>query len=74
METLIATNNIVTISFIEAVLKDTGIEYFIFDTHSSIIEGSIGIIPRRVMVLKEDIAPARRALQLAGLEEELPSL
>ncbi len=71
METLISTNNIVTISFIEAVLKDSHIEHFIFDTQSSSIEGSIGVIPRRVMVLAEDLAAARRALKLAGLEEEL---
>lgn len=71
MEVLISTNNIVTISFIEAVLKEAHIEHFIFDAQMSAIEGSIGVIPRRVMVLTEDLDAARRALTLAGLEEEL---
>ena len=71
MVAVIKTNNIVTISFVEAVLKDSNIDYFIADTHSSIIEGSIGVIPRRIMVLDEDLAAARRALDLAGLADEL---
>ncbi|WP_017932570.1 putative signal transducing protein [Robiginitomaculum antarcticum] len=71
MVTVIKTNNIVTLSFAEAVLKDSDIHCFVADTHSSIIEGSIGIIPRRIMILDEDSAAARRALELAGLAEEL---
>lgn len=71
MVAVIKTNNIVTISFAEAVLKDSDIGCFVADTHSSIIEGSIGIIPRRIMVLDEDLAAARRALDLAGLGDEL---
>ncbi len=74
MQTIIATNNIVTISFAEAVLKEAGIDYFVADMHNSVIEGSIGIIPRRVMVIDEDVAPARRALDLAGLADELEPL
>jgi len=74
METLLATNNIVTISFAQAVLKDAGIEHVVFDQHSSIIEGSIGIIPKRLMVLGEDMDAARRALTLAGIEDELAPL
>jgi len=37
----------------------------------SLMEGSIGAIPRRLMVLDEDEFAARRALTLAGLEAEL---
>ncbi len=74
MQTVIATNNIVTISFAEAVLKEAGIMCFVADTHNSIVEGSIGIIPRRVMVIDEDLAAARRALELADLGDELEPL
>lgn len=74
MKTVIATNNLVTISFAEAVLKDSGIDCFIADIHSSVIEGSAGIIPRRVMVIDEDFAAARRALELADLGNELEPL
>ena len=74
MKTLIATNNIVTISFAQAVLKDCGIEPLVMDSAMSAMEGSIGIIPRRLMVVDEDEAPARRALIAAGLEDELEPL
>lgn len=71
MIAVIKTNNPVTINFAEAVLKDATIDYFVADTHASVLEGSIGAIPRRVMVLQDDEQAARRALSLAGLEEEL---
>lgn len=71
MIAIIRTNNPVTINFAEAVLKDAGIGYFVADTHASIIEGSIGAIPRRLMVLEDDEYAARRALTLVGLEDEL---
>jgi hypothetical protein len=71
MIAILKTNNPVTINFTEAVLKDAGIDYFVADTHASIIEGSIGAIPRRVMILEEDEFAARRALTLAGLGDEL---
>ena len=71
MKTIIATVNPVTLSFAQSVLKDTNIERFVMDTHASVIDGSIGIIPRRLMVPDEDEAAARRALTLAGLKDEL---
>ena len=71
MIAVIRTNNPATISFAEAILKEAGIGYFVADTHSSIIEGSIGVIPRRIMVLEDDEYAARRALTLSGLEDEL---
>jgi len=71
MIAIIKTNNPVTINFAEAVLNDAGIGYFVADTHASIIEGSIGAIPRRLMVLEVDEFAARRALTLVGLEDEL---
>ena len=74
MHTVIATNNIVTISFAEAVLKEARIGCFIADTHSSVVEGSMGLIPRRVMVIDDDVFAARRALNLAGLADELEPL
>lgn len=60
-----------TLSFAQAVLKDSQIEYFIMDQHMSLMEGSVGAIPRRLMVIDEDEFAARRALTLAGLENEL---
>lgn len=71
MKPVIKTTNPVTLSFAEAVLKEAGIECFIMDQHVSVIEGSIGAIPRRMMVIDEDLRPAIRALELAGLGDEI---
>lgn len=68
---LIRTNNAVTISFIEALLRDAGIEYFVADQNMSIAEGSIGIFPRRILVDADEIDNAKRLLRDAGLEHEL---
>ena len=73
MIALIKTTNPVTLSFAQAVLKEAGFESFVFDQHVSIIEGSIGAIPRRLMVIDEDGDAAKRALSLAGLEAEICS-
>jgi len=70
MIAIIKTNNPVTLSYAQSVLNDHDIGWFIADTHASIIEGSIGAIPRRLMVLEEDIADAKDVLAKAGLEEE----
>lgn len=68
---LVRTNNAVTISFIEALLRDAGIEFFVADQNMSIAEGSIGIFPRRVLVDADEIDNARRLMRDAGLENEL---
>lgn len=66
MKELIRTNNVVYLSFAEAVLKEAGIEALIFDGHMSILEGSIGALPRRLMVPDEDEATAREILAAAN--------
>ena len=66
MVELLRTNDIVRLSFLGALLADAGIETVVLDTHTSILEGSIGAIPRRLMVIDDDIAAARRVLDLAG--------
>jgi hypothetical protein len=71
MEEIVRTNNLVTISFIEALLKDAGITAFIADQNMSVIEGSLGILPRRVLVPDDRAEEARRILRDAGIGEEL---
>jgi hypothetical protein len=68
---LVRTNDAVIISFICALLKDAGIEHFVADTNMSIFEGSLGIIPRRILVDAEREAQARRLVKDAGIEHEL---
>ena len=70
MIAIIKTNNPATISFAEAVLKEATIECFVMDQNMSVIEPGI-MIPKRLMVIEEDVLAARRALTLAGLEGEL---
>ena len=68
MRELLRTTDAVRLSWLVALLADAGIETFVFDTHTSILEGSIGAIPRRLMVLEEDEEEAIRVLKAAGEE------
>ncbi|MFM2423231.1 MAG: hypothetical protein RL291_1761 [Pseudomonadota bacterium] len=73
MRELVKTNDLVLLSFIEAVLGGAAIRYVIWDQHLSAIEGSIGAFPRRVLVPAEHWAQAARVLSDAGLAHELVS-
>jgi hypothetical protein len=66
MRILTTSNDLVRLSFLHALLRDAGIESLLLDQHVSAVEGSIGAIPRRLMVLEEDEAQARRVLNEAG--------
>ena len=72
MEELFRTNNPVSVSFAEALLSESEIVHFVADTHMSIVDGSLGILPRRVMVDGDRLLEARRLMTDAGLGEELP--
>ena len=71
MRELVRTNDVVKLSWLQALLADAGIEAIVLDMHTSIIEGSIGAIPRRLAVGEEDFARARRVLEAAGEETSL---
>ena len=66
MKELLRTNDLVKISWVTALLSDCGIEALVLDGNTSIVEGSIGAIPRRIMVVDEDFTAARRVLDDAG--------
>jgi hypothetical protein len=68
---ILKTVNPATLNFAQAVLKEADIPFFVMDQNVSIIEGSIGIIPRRLMVIDEDGPDARAALDAAGLGDEI---
>ncbi|MBM3607631.1 MAG: DUF2007 domain-containing protein [Alphaproteobacteria bacterium] len=68
---LLRTNDPVLITAIEAILKGEDIAFFVADQHMSVLEGSLGFLPRRVMVPREDKERARAALENAGLAAEL---
>ncbi|MEI2297812.1 putative signal transducing protein [Ensifer sp. MJa1] len=71
MKELIRTNDAVVLSFAESLMKDAGIVSLIADQGMSILEGSLGLLPRRFLVADEDADAARRILIDAGLEAEL---
>jgi hypothetical protein len=68
---LIRTNDAVTLSYAEALLRDAGIAVLIADQNMSIAEGSIGILARRVLVPEDDEQQARRILADAGIGGEM---
>lgn len=68
MEELLKTNDPTVISFATALLRAEDIEVFVFDVHMSILDGSLGILPRRMMVAREDAFMARSILKDNGIE------
>jgi hypothetical protein len=68
---LVRTNNAVLITAIEALLKAADIPHVVLDRHMSVLEGSLGILPRRVLVADEQVSRARRLLHDAGMGKEL---
>jgi hypothetical protein len=65
---LVRTNDAVFLSWLRAVLADAGIEVFVFDQFTSAVEGSIGALPRRVMVHEDDFHQAQRIMTTEGPE------
>jgi hypothetical protein len=68
---LVRTNDTVLISAIEALLRGADIPHMVLDQNMSVLDGSLGVLPRRVMVADERVAAARKLMQEAGLGHEL---
>ena len=68
---IVRTNDAVLISAIEALLNGAQIPHVVLDRNMSVIEGSLGILPRRVLVSREYEKQARAILEEAGLGHEL---
>lgn len=66
MKELLRTNDPVLLTWLAALLRDQGVETVVFDTHTSVLEGSANAIPRRMMVIDDDYDDARRILIDAG--------
>lgn len=69
MRELIKTNDPVLLTYVEALLKGAEIDCEVADRHMSVLEGSIGVLPRRVLVADEQLEEARGLLRDAGLGE-----
>lgn len=70
MEELLRTNDITLIPYARTLLDAEGIDSFELDVNMSVLEGSIGILPRRLMVRRDQIDRARRLLREAGVQFE----
>ena len=66
MRELLRTNDLVRLSYLEALLRAEDIESLVLDGHMSILEGSAGAILRRLMVTADDYDRACRVLEAAG--------
>jgi hypothetical protein len=71
MREIVRTNDMILVSAVGALLDGAGIKHLVFDQNMSVLEGSLGVLPRRVLVSGDDFARARRLLQDAGLGHEL---
>jgi hypothetical protein len=68
MKELLRTNDVVRLSWVQALLRDAGIDCLVLDHYTSLVEGSIGAIPRRLMVATRDHSRARALLAAADKE------
>lgn len=68
MKELLRTNDIVLISFVGSLLEDAGIPHVVLDTNMSVVEGSLGVLPRRVMVEADWLPRAKRLMAEADID------
>lgn len=62
MKELLRTNDITVIAYVNALLASSGIDVFELDVNISVMEGSIGILPRRLMVRESDLSLAKNLI------------
>ena len=71
MREILRTNDAVLINFAQSLLRQAGIDTFLADQHISLVEGSIGAFPRRLLVGANEWRAARDVLNGAGLGSAL---
>ena len=69
MKLLLQTTDPTVIAFAQALLEGEDIDSFVLDVHMSVFEGSLGILPRRLMVLERDWVEARSIIRANGIDE-----
>lgn len=71
MREIVRSNDPVLVSVVTALLDGAAIRHLVLDQNMSVLEGSIGILPRRILVDEARESEARRLLVEAGLGHEL---
>jgi hypothetical protein len=71
MREILRTNDAVVVSVVGALFDGAKIQHLVLDQNMSVLEGSLGVLPRRILVAEDYLAAARRLLTEAGLANEL---
>ena len=71
MRELVRTNDMVLVSAIGALLDGANIHHLVLDQNMSVLDGSLGILPRRILIAEEDAAEAKEILADAGIANEI---
>lgn len=68
MKEILRSNDMVLVSYVQSLLDESSISYIVLDNHMSVVEGSLGILPRRLMVGDEEFFQAQKILKDAGIQ------
>ncbi len=67
MQELLRSNDLVLLSFVQDLLNQSGIDPFLFDTHSAIMDGGVPFVQQRIMVAAKDWDKAKEILSQNGI-------
>jgi hypothetical protein len=73
MREILCSNDAVLINFVVVLLRDAGLNPLLADEHVSAIEGSIGALPRRILIASEELAQAKRVMNEADMSQWISS-
>jgi hypothetical protein len=73
MREILRSNDAVLINFVVVLLRDAGLTPMLADEHVSAIEGSIGALPRRILIASEELAQAKRVMNEADMSQWISS-
>lgn len=67
MKELLRSNDAVLLSYVSSLLEEDAIGFMVADANMSVLEGSLGVLPRRILVESDKIERARKILTEAGI-------
>jgi len=67
MKELLRSNDAVLLSYVSSLLEGDAIGFIVADANMSVLEGSLGVLPRRILVESDKIEHARKILTEAGI-------
>ncbi|MCK5750269.1 MAG: DUF2007 domain-containing protein [Oricola sp.] len=71
MKELVRANDPALLSYVQSLLSEANIDFLLADQHMSIMDGSIGALPRRILVPEDEFDRARQVMRDAGLADEI---